>query len=181
MKTWIHKILFLLVVLILGIPPLPLAGTAHAGEGELALLRIDIGSEARIAELVDLDLTFYERLYTSQGELFLIAAANTATRLILTERGVSYKILDPDAAGSDYALLYGKPEILQRLSSQAPILLVESSFAVARLAPDQFAPLLEQGLEAIPLVPRPLVAAASPPLQPACLQPAFLQPSPPTR
>ena len=61
-----------------------------------------------------------------------------------------------------------------------PVLLIESSFAVARLAPEQISNLLELGLDAAPLVPRPhrRLEPLIPPELPSADLPGAIAPEP---
>ena len=110
MNKLARNFLLLTAILILILPPSISTRKVRAGDDPAALLRIDIGSEARVDELADLDLTFFERLYSQQGDLILVAAGSPAVQQALTSRGISFKILDTNAAGSQYTLLYGNPE-----------------------------------------------------------------------
>ncbi len=166
MNKLARNFILLTAILVLILPPSLSTKKVRAGDDPVALLRIDIGSEARVDEVAELDLTFFERLYSQQGELILVASASPAVQQALTDRGIGFKILDPNAAGSQYTLLYGDPEALESLSDRLPVLLIESSIAVALLQPEQISEMLELGLDAAPLVPRPLIAASAAPIPP---------------
>lgn len=168
------------LLLSLGMVLLPLFSARALDPGEpepsSALVRIDPGGEQVVGELAGLDLTLFERMYTAQGDPFLIAAAGSETQRILTERGFKVVILDPQIAEQGYQLLYGSPQALESARLISRLLLVEGNQAVAQAEPEHLSALIALGLDFAPLVPRPLIAAAEPAR--AALLPSAITPIP---
>ena len=155
-----------LMNLLLSVCVLVLPGWMEAAQeppaqmGGPALIEVEIGDEAGLEALVPLELPVYTRLYSPQGDVSLIAAADAELQQALIQRGYTLHVLDPSIQGASYYLLLGQPEILRLAQEVTDILLIEGRQAIARPDPDKLAELVEMGIGLTPLVPWPLEASA---------------------
>jgi hypothetical protein len=128
-----------------------------ADEGFLSLVRIQANKDAELADLPLFGLTVYEKLYTSEGDLFLVAAASSVLQKELIQKGYLLDVLDPDSSNAIYSLLYGSSEKLEQARRITKILLIEGRFGIARTADSQIEHLAALGLQIAPLAPRPFI------------------------
>ncbi len=185
-RSFVFKILLSLCLLLgsqsMAIQDITAIQRASAQDAEaVALVRIDLGKAESFDRLVEFDLTLYETGYTAEGEPFRIAMADPATQMQAAGLGFKITILDSDTEGASYWLVYGAPEDLERASTLARVLMIEGRIGLVRTTSEQqqssLAGLIDLGLKAAPLAPRPLVALETPQNQPANL-PQAITPNP---
>ncbi|MBN1145830.1 MAG: M28 family peptidase [Anaerolineales bacterium] len=138
-----------------------------------ALVRIDLANEAELGPLADAGIEVYAQLYTPTGGVYLLMPAEESQQDDLARQGYVPRVIDADASGANYYLLYGLPEDLQRAGDLVEILLVEGRQAVARAQEQPAERLASLGIKTLPLHLQRLVAPASPkaPLLPSSVTP----------
>lgn len=148
MALWLGLLLILTV---------QLGAAAWSASAPIALVRVDLESEAELAALASMGLKVYAQLAGVKGGLVILAQADLQQQFELAQRGVDYQVLENDVRGAEYYLLYGLPETLRRVEQEiTDPLVIEGRQAVARLSPTQIAPLEALGVHTTLLVAQPL-------------------------
>ena len=136
-------------------------GRTEAQVEQESLVRIDPRSEQERVQLAELGLLASDWLTASNGELFVVAAADASVQQALQLAGFRFSILDEDARDAEYTLLFGSQDALLAASKMTRLLFSEAPLALARTTPDQHQKLLNLGLDLSPLVFSPLAAPRS--------------------
>jgi hypothetical protein len=141
----------------------------------VALVRIELDSQAALDDLAASGLLVYAQFYTQQGGSFLLAPTDAGLQQDLVKRGYPVRILDADMQGKEYYLLSGLEEDVRQAGILVNLLLVEGRQAVACVSPEQVQELAYLGIKSMPLRPYNLVETVP---QPPPQLPDTVTPSP---
>jgi hypothetical protein len=123
-----------------------------------ALVRIDLAGKTDLSKLALLDLSIYVQLSTPQGGIAVLLPADSRLQGMLAGRGFAVQVLDPDAAGATYYLLYGLPETLRQAVPATRLLMMDGRQAVVRAQPAEADRIAALGVRIRPLQLSRLIA-----------------------
>lgn len=123
-----------------------------------ALVRIDLNNPADLELFAQSGLEVYARLHSQAGQEYLLLPANSDQQNRLKGLGLNLKILDENAYGASYYLLYARGAgVIEQVEKRVRILAEDGPTALVRATPAQAELLPSLGFEIARLQLHPLV------------------------
>lgn len=155
----------LLVAMLISLALGGLAGGRNAAARDdsaprVSLVRVNLAGPADVDVVRTAAIPAIARLADAAGQEYLLALLSTDQQKALNSGGLSWQVLDADAAGASYYLVGSRtPQALESLQGTGILLAVDGSQAIARMSATLAEQLPLRGFEIRRLGPDPIVLA----------------------